>query len=939
LNCVLAHRCALASKMEERSERASDNGGEEWNVIGAAVPPSKAEPTVVWGTARMPGSWDAGDFSIWPSIAEPPEEPDIEHEGGADDACAMFFDDTWLFLPSASTDTSFATAGNIASSSSSHPSPPAGISPVGPPSRQGPVNSTELKIHNNSVVSFLERGGSFLELLADPSFGALEALQTYQFRHLRSDAGMRLVGILLLPAWIKEKSEVTVARFYKQALKEFVVEAHGELTRQYSAIPHNERQGTALSDEAQFAMSTLVREQRLQVVQDLVLALEAFEIGKHKQGDIAQWLARCLSHLIRGALREATSDEQRSWKEQMQLRIRDESNELYGQIDVRAWPIIVELCDADKSIINGTACVAQIRLQLCSHSDLNEWTNGLRQAASLINSLGQADFFDAEDLCEIFNDKVHFDRRYRKEFLFSVLKDAPRVFKHEVMGYIDNYTTDLAERGDEEIQLVLELIALLDVDIRCCNYAYFQMQKEWLIGSFRSHATDGIIARQEFSPEQICDHIEDEPNYEPLLKNAVKELLKGGRKFEAARMLARQKSRTTSVFETNRNDKQLAYLVSLYQEADASTDQFGPVEQECLTLPCSARDVLIIDNVGKDLTKLEEETLSHQQPMALGIWWFWRCFNLQVDKKPRASFAALTYGNTFAIIDFLKVERVTTAAENKIKDVLCRILAADHILKVTHDIDACSLSILQRALIPNETYQNHCDDNGPLQHISPVIDLGVVVAFVKSLNAGAPAVSKLFVTVLEYLRLELCMAENLSNFDRRPLRQSQLHYSLTLAWSPLMILRAFLSWEVVKVQDVLPMVFRLGCDSTLERWDELLKLTWLCRQGCQGSLEAYEALDPIGMGLILDGPYGQNLWKDEEWVSQIPRPDSNDGVIAKLSPELLRSLSLSRDSDCRRLADAALRTLADTDATLNDLEVFYKAQLNRKDFEGAMGGS
>lgn len=906
---------------------------------------AEADVDITWGTARIPGSWNAEEFkwdaerSLWPCITEPPDIPDVELEGGAEEAREAFSDDPWLFLPNSSLSSSSTDIRqNIASSSAtSHTSPPAGSTAVGSAtSHTGTADPAgrDLTIAQSSMVGFLERGGSLFEFLKHPSFGAYDVLQSYTFKYLRSDAAKSLVAILLLPSWIRERNDVTVARFFKQALKEFVVEAQRHLTSH--STDENERRG-ALMDEAASAMADLVQSNRLQVVSDLVLALETFEIGKHRQEDTSTWMAKALCHVIGGALSTAKPEDRRSWQEQMQTRINAESNELYGQIDVRAWPKIIQLCEADNSIIDGVACVAQVRLQLCSHSDLHEWTLGLRQAATLLNSLGKADCLEVDDLCDIFNDKVHFDRRNRKDFLVSVLKDAPRWFRTDVLTYIDNVSTDLGERADEEVQLVLDLIVALDVDIRNCANANFQMQSEWLIGTYRSHGTDGIISRQELSAEQICDHIEDDANYEHLLKSAVKELLKGNRKFEAARMLARQKSRCTSTYETNRNDKQLAYLVSLYQELDTTTDRFGPIEQECLTLPCSAQDVLRIEAADSTLDRLEEETLSHQQPMTIGIWWFWRCFNLSVDKKPRASFIALSYGDTFVIVDLYLVEQVTHAAEKKVKDVLCRILAADHILKVTHDIDACSLKILQRSLIPNDTYEKHCDDIGPLPHISPVLDLSVVIAFVKQSQPAAPAVSKLMVLVLDYLRLELCMAENLSNFDRRPLRLSQKHYALTLAWCPLMILRALLSWKIVKVEDAIPMVFKLGCGDAPERWDEKLGSTWFCQE--RPSREAYEALDPIGMGLILDGPYGQNVWDNPEWVAEIPRPDPKFGIPAMLSDDLQQTLSLTPGSDCRRFADEALSLLADQDSTLTDLRKLYEAQEIARNLQGAIGGS
>merc|ERR1719245_2527509 len=120
------------------------------------------------------------------------------------------------------------------------------------------------------------------------------------------------------------------------------------------------------------------------------------------------------------------------------------------------------------------------------------------------------------------------------------------------------------ERDDEEITLVRELIQRLREDIRCCKHAFFKM---------------------EISPEQVCDHIEDEDNYEELLRTAVNKCISTDRKFEAAKMLARKTSRTTRVYETNKNNKQLAYLVSLYSEMEPPEDQFGPVEEACLVLP------------------------------------------------------------------------------------------------------------------------------------------------------------------------------------------------------------------------------------------------------------------------------------------------------------------------------------------------------------------
>merc|ERR1719188_810041 len=117
--------------------------------------------------------------------------------------------------------------------------------------------------------------------------------------------------------------------------------------------------------------------------------------------------------------------------------------------------------------------------------------------------------------------------------------------------------------------LLRELVQDLREDIRCCKHLFFRMKSDWIASKY-----GGVVQNEELSPEQVCDHIEHEDNYEELLRVAVNRRIRNNRKFEAAKMLARPRSAQTRVFETNRNDKQLAYLVNLYQEMTPPEDGF-----------------------------------------------------------------------------------------------------------------------------------------------------------------------------------------------------------------------------------------------------------------------------------------------------------------------------------------------------------------------------
>ena len=123
------------------------------------------------------------------------------------------------------------------------------------------------------------------------------------------------------------------------------------------------------------------------------------------------------------------------------------------------------------------------------------------------------------------------------------------------------------------------------------------------------------------------------------------------------------------------------------QELELVRNRLGPIVEECLALPCVAEDVLYVDNLGKQMDRLEADASLSKQPMALGIWWFWHGFDNQMERRGQASFGAVTYGETLASVDLMRPEMESESAERKGKGILHKILIAPHILKVTHDID------------------------------------------------------------------------------------------------------------------------------------------------------------------------------------------------------------------------------------------------------------
>jgi len=658
------------------------------------------------------------------------------------------------------------------------------------------------------------------------------------------------------------------ARRFGRALEEFVKQAYQAymfVTPQGRSVISDDDKKKLLP-EAEEAMRFLVRTKHLNVAEDLVFSLEAFGASRHKPWHEHDYLCQCLRYVLSAALSAAAPAERQQWCRQVEGRLQSEAGELYSNVDVRAWPMILSLAQLDHGVLQGRVLADQICYQLCLSAELHEWQAGLSQAAALIRNLHQAQYFEADKIREIFNDKVHFSARQRRKFMVDILSEAPRSLVEEVLQGIDEQDTDLAETFDDpEMALLKDLIRDLDVDIHCCKNAYFSMQREWL----RERHT-GVTNIRKLTPAQICDHIESDPNHEELLKVAVKNLLSQNRKFEAAQMLARPESHLSRVAETNKNDKQLTYLIGLFKEMQALPDQFGPIEEDALVLGRRSEELLYVEDVGGQLNRLEADLLDSSKADTIGIWWTWRCLDPKLHLRPRAEFIAIAYSTSLAIVDFKYLEQNGEQAEERGKDVVRRILIADHLLKVTHDLDRRALAALQRALVmTNEFYE---EKEPVLSGISPVIDLTMAVAFTRRVLPGAPTMTVLSKLTYDYLRLELCLAEALSNFERRPLRLSQLHYALTLAWTPLTILRVLCAYNLLDRSHIMAMSLRLGFAGSDVPWDDAMRSTQLSHEivrpniviCSEGQLEQFD----------IPGAYAENLWDDQEWVNNdVPRPD------------------------------------------------------------------
>eukprot|EP00930_Biecheleria_cincta_P039787 TRINITY_DN27318_c0_g1_i1.p1 TRINITY_DN27318_c0_g1~~TRINITY_DN27318_c0_g1_i1.p1 ORF type:complete len:893 (-),score=179.64 TRINITY_DN27318_c0_g1_i1:51-2729(-) len=760
---------------------------------------------------------------------------------------------------------------------------------------------------------------------------------------LRSPEARRIVDILL--SWYSTgPAEGSIAKRLGQALQQYPREAYKALTSKLEdgqlLVPDDERQ--KLIEEGPRVATMLVQYGVVSVARgDLDCSLEAFGLSRGHPPTVQQWLCRSLGKIIISMLAAAPIEDQERWRMQNQLRVADDDMELYGVVDVRAWRFVLQLLKADSTKLNRRAFCSQVQVQLCSFG-VHRF-DGLHQAAKLIAALGQASVFGTEMLDEsilanqepeyvnirlqasamkireVFNDKT-LQRKDRQELLKEVLKGAPRRLVREVLAQLDEAEIDAAERDeDDELRLIYDLLFNLDEDVRCCSNVFFKLKRDWVAGR-----RAGTVLNEELTAEQLCDHIEDEVNYEELLKVAVNKCSASNRKFEAARMLARKAGGKSKVAETNRNDRQLHYLISIYKDEEA-TDHYGPLEEGCVALPYAFPSVYHVarwDGSSLGLEELQRELLDKQEPMAIGISWLWRCFNAHLDMHAKAAVLAIAWPRGVALVDMMKLEtddfNDARSTERSAKEVLRQILEAPHLLKVVHLVDARAWRALQLALVPKEDLEDSYSPPSSRMFLSPMVDIAVLCGFMK--RTAAKQQRDLNSLVFSYLRMELCHAEALGNFERRPLRQSQIHYALTQAYIPLVLIRCFCAYGLLSDEEVLSFAVSLGPEALpggdAGRWDE--ELHSKLRFNTYG--ESVDQPDADGI------EWGKNIWEDPEEVDKLPKPERRrETDWARMARTSAAQMQIAPSQSVMAGADRAVKTLFDPTAAALTLHAFYQA--------------
>lgn len=166
------------------------------------------------------------------------------------------------------------------------------------------------------------------------------------------------------------------------------------------------------------------------------------------------------------------------------------------------------------------------------------------------------------------------------------------------------------------------------------------------------------------------------------------------------------------------------------------------------------------------------------------------------------------------LVDMIALERANQEEEHVHKDVLGRILNAPHILKVVHFLERTALRALQLAFVTEDV---RAGPTKPESYISigPCADVALVVACLQ--GTSAVQCIDLFSLVWEFMRSDMCMSEGLSNFERRPLRKTQEHDALCLAWCPLALLRALCSFGQAQWFTVLRLCMKILAAMAIER--------------------------------------------------------------------------------------------------------------------------
>merc|ERR1712039_121737 len=152
--------------------------------------------------------------------------------------------------------------------------------------------------------------------------------------------------------------------------------------------------------------------------------------------------------------------------------------------------------------------------------------------------------------------------------------------------------------------------------------------------------------------------------------------------------------------------------------------------------------------------------------------------------------------------------------------------------------------------------------------------------------------------------------------EQRPLRETQLHYALTLAWAPLMILRTHCAYQVVKQHDVRSMALQVGATHLTgpTKWDDILKSLRFCSEGYieHEDTTEWERL----------GEYATNSWVNKEWIDRVPTPDRNFNIGEALERNLANYILAP---EVKTHVDQVLSYLFDYTSLSHDMDSMYKA--------------
>eukprot|EP00929_Paragymnodinium_shiwhaense_P096984 TRINITY_DN58752_c0_g2_i2.p1 TRINITY_DN58752_c0_g2~~TRINITY_DN58752_c0_g2_i2.p1 ORF type:complete len:820 (-),score=225.59 TRINITY_DN58752_c0_g2_i2:370-2829(-) len=770
--------------------------------------------------------WGGLDDGI--SADVPPYE--LSQDMVADEqALAAFRDDRWLSIIAAHEQQQRRRSPGLRPTAKSAPPVPPGYPPPsGPATLEPPLQQ---------------------RWVPQAAFSSDAPLLDHRFERVTDPRLQDIIRSLLTPSSSGSAPTDSLAKMFSRSLQKFVRNAFDFRTKERGFTEEEWRNFVGETTEV---VRRLVRHGKIQVAcerRDLFYCIEAFAASCKEPRNRCGWTVRCLETLLDAMLQAAPQEEREVFRQDLEHYWQSDGD-LYPLVDVRAWPTILRLAGASAEALQLNFVREQIELQLLLGSQMLTKRNGLEEAAELVGKLGAHLVYtgegDIEHFCQIFNQRLLFEWDFRQSTIQVALSNATRTFRRRILQELDK-KIEVQDRHDDEYKIVRSLLVAMQEDIRVCPHAFYKMKTDWLVGE---NGWGGVIGNEELSAQQVFDHIVDdrEENFDDVLKKVVNKYVDLGRGkgryqeanqlrlFDAGWILAQQESKETNVFATYRNDKELTYIVGLFQEEERLEDKLAPLEEEALVVPCD--EVVLIDHAGHELELLEQETLGTTEvivtaggpepeqatapkPRCIGVSWRWRCLDPHLDFWPRAAYVCLVYEGRRVVFDLEAPAMVNDSdSELAMKDVLVRILKAEHLLKVVHSVDAHALKILQRALMPD--YILHGDSEATLPEISPVLDMAVTLAMVRHVHVGNLQAVKLSTAVWDFLRVELCMQESLSNFQRRPLRKSQQHYILSLAYAPLLLLRVFCAYEILTPRHVFYQLMRLGYEGQPTSWDKQL---------------------------------------------------------------------------------------------------------------------